>query len=447
MPNLQPNNEPITLTGEAEMVVSAGIPMSATGQLGVTGSQGLGLPVKKNLPVPVGSLLVQGSASVAVGTPYGAFSRFSIYPDGGLGPNDAIAGVSSGAVTTHDGTTPSGMRRFYLSTSIPDKAKYASAGLKFVNIPNNAKQYMTGVQAEIPSLGASGPAPYSHARSISVLVKPTRLNYVRNGNFNHSASTSHWTADQCTIAVGTTVEWQGMPSLTVTVPSSAPAGGHPDHRVTQALTDLLPGRTYTVSFHLTPEFQCAPVWVIVDGTYVMESTDGLPDLDNPRWTTVWATFTATATTHTVGLAIRPQDKAAGVTNVYEFTGALAEEAFGPGVYFDGSGGVDYLWESSAGATVDARSFYYEDRTDRAALLVQLLAENTPLGVIADDPVYAVVPSQSLAAPVTAPQPIIFPRTPPTSPVGITGTNVGNSPLGGWHVGTNLSPVILGPQPH
>lgn len=444
MPLLVPINVPLNIHGNAHASVSGAVPMKASGQLNIQGTATLLPPVAKNLPVRAGRLQIRGSVRIAVGAPFASFKDFALYPSATVDPSVMLIGATNAGATTHDAGSASGMRRFFLSTSIPAGAKYASVGMKFASMPNASKQYLTGVQTEIPTLGASAPAAYSPARSISILVKPTRLNYVRNSNMNHSAATDNWTGDQLTSnVVGSTVTWNGLPSMTVTVPSTAPAAGHPDHRITQALTDLLPGRTYTVSFKVTQELGCAPVWVIVDGNYVMETTDGVVDAANNRWVTIWATFQATATSHTIGLAIRPQDKTAGVTNKFEFTGVLGEEAHGPGVYFDGEDGDDFLYESGVGATKNARSFYYEDRVDRAFLLVQLLAENTPLGVLAGTPIYGTVPTRALANPVTAPQPIIFPRTPYNSPGGITGTNLGNSQLGGVN-GTNITSSPLGP---
>lgn len=410
-------------------------------------------PVFKQLPVPRAYVRFNRHNGLALGSPFGAFRDFSITPGAtDPDPGDVLVGVTNGGATTNDAGTTSNMRRFYLSAAGPSRAKYVAAGMKFASMPNNTKQYLDGVQMEVPSLGAAAPAVYSPARGLVVFVKPTRLNYVRNSNMNHTAATDNWVGDQLTSnTVVATIPWTGLngvlPSMQVVVPSTAPAGGHPDHRIYQTLTDLLPGRTYTVSWRITKEVNCAPIHVLVDNAYGMDDEGGFDDSVNDRWNVIWATFTATATSHAVGLAIRPQDKAAGITNTFYFTAVLAEEAFGPRDYFDGEDGSDYLYEAGVALTKNARSFFYEDRVNRSYLLRQLLDENSPLGVIPGTPKYGVVPSQSLAPPVTAPVPVHFPTGSHQAPgYPGSGTNLGNSQLGG-NLNTNLGRSPLGPIPH
>jgi hypothetical protein len=72
---------------------------------------------------------------------------------------------------------------------------------------------------------------------------------------------------------------------------------------------------------------------------------------------------------------------------------LVEEGTVLGNYFDGGSGPDYLWEQGGtpGAT---RSYYYPDREMRHYVLVRTLRENVPMGMLVEDPVYAVLPAPS-----------------------------------------------------
>jgi hypothetical protein len=55
-------------------------------------------------------------------------------------------------------------------------------------------------------------------------------------------------------------------------------------------------------------------------------------------------------------------------------------------------GEDYLWEQGGSANL-ARSYYYENYIERSYLIQTLLEENVPLGITANTPQYAVLPTQ------------------------------------------------------
>jgi hypothetical protein len=82
----------------------------------------------------------------------------------------------------------------------------------------------------------------------------------------------------------------------------------------------------------------------------------------------------------------------GLASIFWVDGVLIEEGAAVRDYFDGSMGADYLWETG-GTTNLTRSYYYENRVERSYLIRTLLDENTPLGISAAIPQYAVLPTQ------------------------------------------------------
>jgi hypothetical protein len=61
-------------------------------------------------------------------------------------------------------------------------------------------------------------------------------------------------------------------------------------------------------------------------------------------------------------------------------------------YIDGSLGFDYLWEAD-GTPHESRSYWYDGRKAKAYILEDMVAGQVPLGITADDPLYARPPTQ------------------------------------------------------
>jgi hypothetical protein len=190
------------------------------------------------------------------------------------------------------------------------------------------------------------------------------------------------------------LHWGGTQSCKVTVPANLNGvNGGFNFKV----TGLIPGRRYTLSAYAYQAQYCGRTYAWSSGsssTLVARNTfdTAQPDPHNKRWRRLWVTFTANIDTVWMGFSV-PYDKMTpNQPSIYWIDGVLVEEGEAVRPYFDGSKGADYLWETGGTANL-TRSYYYENRVERSYLIRTLLDENTPLGITAGIPQYAVLPTQ------------------------------------------------------
>jgi hypothetical protein len=371
------------------------------GDVKIYGSLVIKIPRPKPLQPQAGQMVVQGHLKAGVKSPAAAFKDFSHYPYLGVDPAMARIGITSGAMTS--GAAGAYTRPYAAFTgpmSYPvsgsgyawKRAAYAAVGFKFNNMSSNKHQILDAVQFEPLPVGATGPSAYQNARTVQVVIKPTRLNYAPNPNFESGVSGMS-VLNTATVAADS-VHWGGTQSCKVTVPANLNGvNGGFNFKV----TGLIPGRRYTMSAYAYQAQYCGRTYAWTSGsssTLVDRNTfdTATPDPRNKRWRRLWVTFTANIDTVWMGFSV-PYDKMTpNQPSIFWVDGVLVEEGDSVRPYFDGSMGADYLWETG-GTTNLARSYYYENRVERSYLIRTLLDENTPLGISAAIPQYAVLPTQ------------------------------------------------------
>lgn len=370
------------------------------GALSFQGDLSAIIPQPQPLAPLAGEITFQGEMHGIVNVPHAAFADFAHYPYGGVDPALAMAGATSGSLTS--AAAGSYNRQYAVITAPQDypvsgggyawkKAAYASVGFKFASMNANSSQLLDAVQLETAPVGATVPSPYSLARQIQVTVKPTRLNYATNPNMESGITGySEWSG--ATVAADS-FAWQGTQSLKTTVPATVTQ----DAGATFTVSGLIPGNTYTMSARISIAVGCGDVYALSGdstSTQIAQTSYRLaqPDPTNARWRVVTVTFQAIAPTVNLGWNVLKTTMSAGTPSIFWTDGVLIEAGSSARPYFDGGMGEDYLWESG-GSDNQSRSYYYENRVERSYLVQTLLDENTPLGITSAVPLYAVLPTQ------------------------------------------------------
>jgi hypothetical protein len=371
------------------------------GVLMVGGRATVRIPRPMPLAVLAGEVSVHGNVTIGLKVPTAAFRDFSHFPYSGVDPAMAWTGVNSGALKS---AAAGSYSRPYASFTGPldypvsggklawKRAAYAATGFKFASMSANKHQILDAVQFEPMPLGSTGPRAYQNARELQVVVKPTRLNYAPNPNFESGISGVS-AISGATVSLGTSLCWQGTQSLLTSVPNSVTA----DAGCSFSVKGLIPGRRYTMSARVAIAQGCGNVypWSSTNSTKMvwrMSFDPAAPEPATPKWRTVWVTFDATASTVSMGLNVARSTMMPGTPSLFWTDGVLVEEGSSPREYFDGSMGEDYLWESGGSPNL-TRSYYYENYTERSYLVSTLLEENVPLGITSAVPQYAVLPTQ------------------------------------------------------
>lgn len=298
-----------------------------------------------------GSLgLGNGSAFIS-GDPVGAFDAFAIFPEGAPDPVEGfVLANNAGSPTAGVGNTWS---RHYAVVLPPKKARFAVPHNRLGSVPAGGSQYFDAHQLEVLRAGQLTPSAFHSARALQVSVRPTRLNY----------------ASGSTRVTGLT------PGITYT--ASADVLGE-RRRMTFTATSTVVDLDFTKG---------------IEGVFIINHADGTSTV---RGATV--VDNGDGTSNLIG--VPSVDNGDGTTSiqadVVTITRILVEEGTVLGDYFDGSFGPDYLWEQG-GTPGAARSYFYADRAMRHYVLVRTLQENVPLGMVVEDPVYAVLPAPSSAA--------------------------------------------------
>jgi hypothetical protein len=256
----------------------------------------------------------------------------------------------------------------------------------------NKHQILDAVQFEPLPLASTGPSAYQNAREIQAIIKPTRLNYASNPNFE-SGRTGYNPTGQAT-HTSDAFCWQGTQALKVTVPTTATS----DSGMAFQVNGLIPGRTYTMSARVAIAQGCGDIapWsgtgsVQLGSVKWTQAADRM-DPKQKRWRTMFVTFTTPSSSMYVGMNVLKGTMTPGLASIFWVDGVLVEEGTAVRDYFDGSMGSDYLWEQGGSANL-ARSYFYENYVERSYLIRTLLEENVPLGITAAVPQYAVLPTQ------------------------------------------------------
>ena len=107
------------------------------------------------------------------------------------------------------------------------------------------------------------------------------------------------------------------------------------------------------------------------------------------WSLISVPFIATTTSQTILIAVDQDTMPASHSTLnYWVDAVVVENGDTPGLYFDGSSGTDYLWETG-GFPGLCRSYYYESRSMKNGIINLLLQEYTAAGTNIGAPVYAV----------------------------------------------------------
>jgi hypothetical protein len=391
----------ITFTGTV-VVRSYRVPSpTLNGTLEIDGTLTVKIPRPQPLAPQAGQFTIQGHLAAGVKAPAAAFKDFSHYPYQGVDPAMAWMGITSGTLKSAPAGTYS--RPYAAFTGPVDylvsgggyawkRAAYASVGFKFASMSANKHQILDAVQFEPLAVGATGPSPYQNARELQVIVKPTRLNYASNPNFE-SGLNGYGPTGQAVHATDSFC-WQGTQALKVSVPTTATG----DSGLAFPVNGLIPGRTYTMSARVAVAQGCGDIvpWSGAGAAQAAavkwSQASSLTDPANPRWRTMYVTFTAPASSVYLGMNIMQGTMAPGVASIFWIDGVLIEEGTAVRPYFDGSMGPDYLWEQGGSPNL-AHSYFYENYVERSYLIQTLLEENVPLGITANVPQYAVLPTQ------------------------------------------------------
>lgn len=334
-------------------------------------------------------LLLTGSADA------GALSNFSIFPTGAYDPEGFY--IESVTVNQDQGGADQPWVRndaiFAVSRGYNgfDKVTYIGVGVKIEGVPSGDNHYLKMVQLEPADTSGLNtyPTPYSQVREVQTIIHPDRLNL--SGNPAFSLNATDWNANNHGGDIERVADGDGWAGQ-VTIPSGA------DVNVKHTIESMVVGRRYTFSTHVyAPErndvtFDVTGGELLASRSYAQSTTlrgDGGVHRNSP-YKRIWCVFTATSPEVVINL--NPTSLAD--TPDVLITETLVEEGVSLvdaiGEYFDGDTGDDYLWEQGGnpGAT---RSYFYQNRAERAAAVRRILQANVPMGIGIAEPQYAVLP--------------------------------------------------------
>lgn len=366
-----------------------------------------------------------GSAAAIVGQPWGAVDDFAVY---GLADTDPVKGASSGGnAGTNSGAFGAAWTRHYAQFTAPvdysvssgvltRRAAYVAAGFQFTGIPATQLQHLDAVQLEFSDQNHPGsgqpilPTAFTPPRQMRVRVKPDRINLSINPSF--VASVNNWPATgSCTITQDTTTGVVGSTSAKINATADG-TGTYIQHNV----SGLIYGEPYTFSCWFKRDENIRDITLQApkngatasmlyfgtgsryipygagqygDGPYGGDTGIAPPPVGD--WVQVWFTFRAI--NHTETFRVFPHLTTPGAPGNFWLDRVLIEQASAPGAYFDGGSGADYLWNPNFGTPNESQSWYYRDRVKKTYVVSQLIADNTPVGITAVDPVIAELADQ------------------------------------------------------
>jgi hypothetical protein len=365
--------------------------------------------------------------TLTVVSPQAAMSDFGIWQGGALG-NDLDPAMAYSTWNTQDiANGVLGYTRPYMTVAPSldlinstggytwKRTAYLALGWQWATTANGTTQILTDVQTEllpINAFNALTPRNYQPARQLQTIVKPDRLNYLTNPSFE--SGTTNWSqvGSGQTLAISNNVPVipelpfpVGAQSLATTVTTSSGAG------VQITINYLIPGRTYMASAWVQPDGNvmgdltgsCGTGSGTMTGSLAIGFGNGqygggpyggitLPTVPlPPAWQQIFFSFQATSDTHVLSFA--PVNIVAAVfPYTWYLDSVLVEDGDILNQYFDGNFGVDALW-LDGGTQNLCQSFYYNQLEFARHIIVDSLANNTPLGITYATPLYATMPTQ------------------------------------------------------
>lgn len=319
--------------------------------------------------------------------PYAAFDDFALFNLTDPDPAQTYAGWNTtGMQTGQTGyTRPWGIfypPLDYLTSdgTLWPRAAYMALGFQFGNVPAGVQQNLTGAQAEMMPLSGTNsmdpspsPTAYDLPRSVKVLVKPDRLNYATNPNFE--AGAGGWTT-------------QGGATISATGVATFPNSGS---SVRLWVPWLITGDEFTASLKAAIPAGLSDVKLSV-GSQV-GGVPGATTADQAAGT-VTPELTFTAPSRDNYLYVSPVLAADGSFPVtLTLSEVLIEAGETVGEYFDGSfGDPDYGWEGN-GTPGLTRSYYYENYKPGEVVVTDIVTRQVPLSISAADPEFFAAPTQ------------------------------------------------------
>lgn len=348
------------------------------------GRAGVVKPIPKAFFFKKGASASTARASFGVSPlPAGAVDDFAVAPTGQGDP--AMAVVPQGLFSA---PTDSVWVRPWVRTTTPIRypipggeawptARYASLGFRLPGVATTKYHYMDLAQFEKGPKAA--PSAWEFPRLINVTVRPDRINWVKNPSFE--TDLTNWSATGSTAVPTLTRDSStaryGSASLKFVLAANPPAWtGTPYQLATTTISGLTVGEQYSFSGYVfrtpgTPRVFVLPTGQIPSGIF----SSATPVND---WERVSQTFLATATSMTVSVGISQTEMTSGADAIFWLDGVLCEQTGGVNTFFDGSNGVDYLWEAG-GLNNNARSFYYSGRREKTYRAIDVVKQNSPLG--------------------------------------------------------------------
>lgn len=333
--------------------------------------------------------LIQTSGSIDAGTPapLAAFDDFAMFGLSDPDPAMVLVGANNGGAQT--GGYGHGWARNYMLFTPPTdypvsdglawpRAAFASLAWKYVGLDPNNWQYLEDVQFEELPLNLTAPTTYNSPRRIETTIKPDRLNLASTPSFE--AGMGAWITTGSGTGAQDTTLFHGIGAASAKITATAGSGVY---GTSLALPNLVVGRRYIASAWVQAGAPGLTLSVI-GRSAVSGSTFDQPDEIDGMWRRVSLVWDAGSSTETLHL----ESTAPGSFWVDQ---VLVEEGDTLRDYFDGSFGDDYLWEAGGTAHL-SRSYYYSQRGDKSYLVQTLLDENTPVGITAAEPLFAVPPS-------------------------------------------------------
>lgn len=364
-----------------------------------------------------------GSAELSIAEPVGAMDDFAVYPLGDNDPAMTYVGPTNAGTLAGEYGQPFA-RQYALFVPPRDypvsggfawkRAQYAAVGFRFDNLPPGDWNYLDDVQLEPVKAGinSTGPTAYETPRQIKTIIKPDRLNFVKNPSFE--SSMNFWSANAgsgVTLSrdATTVAPIAGNNSLRIVIPSGSSNPG-----VTTTIENLIVGRTYVVSAFVQGSDGLQDVLISCGNGNASVTGNGIPyggvlaNPDNPddpanigygegpyggmfasgnaanfptgTWIRTSFTFVATAKAQPLTFAAATTADAAYPVTFW-VDAVMVEEGEVLLNYFDGSFGYDYLWESN-GTPHESRSYYYQGRRSKSYIVDKIIQENVPLGITA-----------------------------------------------------------------
>ncbi len=413
-----PNESASYQPAQFQVSAAGGMYLDGQGQLGTTGQ----------------ILQLSGAGGVMTVTavnpeltyvpPVGALDDFAIWPSTDVDP--AMSYVAWNNANTYSGETnySNVWGIFYPPLDYPtsdtltsgvnlwNRAAYMAVGFEYAEVPAGAAQNTTQVQVSLMPLAGTDtydgtiattpPAPYAYdaPRSIHVIVKPTRLNYVKNPSFE--VSTSGWTAgtnttltQDTTNAYGIIGEWDGIQFSSGSASGKCIVAAGQGGSLSTNITHLLPGEIYIASAYVQIQNAAISDIQMTAGGNFSDSIATGANLDS-GWYRQSVVFTAPASTVMLTVAVLPGTTTEFLAlSPYSFwvDACLCEPGEILNEYFDGNfADSDYGWESG-GTPGLSRSYYYEDYEIKQGTVLDILQSHIPVGLSYATPLYFTVPSQ------------------------------------------------------